>query len=101
MGTSQGTLYQHQDLHLPNQISDDIGKLGFDGDDVLDMQMRIGSYSGLKRRLNTMEGERLPKEDTLFSDLISPGDYSYRAQSTQESLSGLDMQLFSEEDLHH
>ena len=84
---------------------------GFDGGDMLDMQNRIGSYSSLKRRLSGANVEVSPSieklskfkssDDSLYGELL-PGDLSYctRAQSTQESLSGIDMQLFSEEDLH-
>ena len=76
MGASQANSYSHQELRLPNQISQDIRTAGFDGDDVIDMQMKIGSLSNLKRRLSSIESS----EDSLFTeDLIQPGDLAYRA----------------------
>ena len=56
MGAQQGN------NRIISQIGDDIGTVGFDGDDMLDMQTRIGSYSSLQRRL-TGEG---------FSNVQSP-----------------------------
>ena len=89
--------------------------MGFEGDDMLDMQTRIGSFSGLQRRLNTVKTENIAQAnaslgkhrsmretDDLYGELMSDqGAYITHSHSTQESLSGLDLQpLFSEEDLH-
>ena len=99
MGANQGT------SRLMAQISDDSANIGFDGDDVLDMQQRIGTVSSLKRNLACSKADDATKfsgHEDIFAEDLANSQYFTRAQSTQESLSGMEnMHFFSEEDIHH
>lgn len=55
MGANQATPGGGAPHRLMTQISDDIALPGFDGDDMIDLQTRIGSYSSLKRRLSSVQ----------------------------------------------
>ena len=69
---------QQTSSRIMSQICDDVGHSGFDGDDMLDMQTRIGSYSSLQKRLSspreppTKENLKVfyrDNENVLYADL--------------------------------
>ena len=71
-------------MRLMTQIGEDFGAAGgFEGDDMLDMQMHIGSYKSLQRRLSSvaeqkktnqqikeLSGKQSLTRDELFGDLL-------------------------------
>lgn len=74
-------------------FADDVANAGFDGDDMLDMQNRIGPLNSVKQRLSCVVVEpdsgikgalKTPTgktKDSLFGDLISSSQQTYLSRS--------------------